>query len=161
MSHVDTTEADQSHVLKNSNDEIVQQSICQNTGSHKTKQTGEVLEKTLGEFKENKQIRYCKNHGLVSGKHRNEAKLIETDDKYDLELRFCIKHRTKISEAKHVNTFKNWDKQVSDKYGFIPLDDVILLVVDKDSASIDDVVRLHKNVSSCKTYNFLGAQIRI
>ena len=102
--------------MKNSNDENVEQSICQNTGSHKTKHTGEVLEKTLGAFKENKQIRYCKNHGLASGKqfgkgitrgkHRNEAKWIETDDKYDLELRFRIKHRTNICEDKHVNTFK-------------------------------------------------------
>ena len=34
-------------------------------------------------------------------------------------------------------------------------------MVDKDNASINDVVRLHKNMSSCKLHNFLDAQIRI
>ena len=77
--------------------------MYQNTGSFTPKHTGEALDKSLGEFKENKQTRYCKNHGLASetqfGKdvikrnHKNEAKLIETDDKYDLELRFHPKHR--------------------------------------------------------------------
>ena len=34
-------------------------------------------------------------------------------------------------------------------------------MVDKDNASINDVMCLHKNVSLCKLHNFLGAQIRI
>ena len=50
---------------------------------------------------------------------------------------------------------------MSDKYGFIPVGDLTLPVVDKDNASIDDVMRLHKNVSLCKNHNFLGAQIHI
>ena len=81
-----------------------------------------LLKEILDESEENKYVRYGKNHVLsteneyskhvTKEKHRNEVKLVETDDKYDLELRFRPKHRTKISEAKQVNTFQKWDKQV-------------------------------------------------
>ena len=50
---------------------------------------------------------------------------------------------------------------MNDKYGCIHLDNLTLPVVDKDNARIDNVVRLHKNVSSCNKHNFLGAQICI
>ena len=73
QSHIDTIETDQSNVLKNNNDENVEQNICRNTGSHKTKHTGEVLKKRLDEFKENKQVRYCKNHVFPTEKQFGKA----------------------------------------------------------------------------------------
>ena len=96
LSHIDTIETDQSHVLKNSNDENVDQSLCQNTGSHTTKHTKEILKNTFGECKENKHIRYCNSYGsstekqlskdVTRGKHRNEATLIETVQNIDIKL---------------------------------------------------------------------------
>ena len=65
----------------------------------------------------------CKeNNKVLTGKYlKSDVVLIEMEDKYDLELRFKPKHRQRISEAKSCNTFKIWDQQMEDKYGFIPL----------------------------------------
>ena len=48
------------------------------------------------------------------------------DDKYNLQLAFRPRHRATIALATNVKTFKAWDSQTSDKFGFIPLGDLIL-----------------------------------
>ena len=46
--------------------------------------------------------------------------LIESCDKYELELRFKPKHRSKIHQAKENSTFQKWDQQMKYKVWFIP-----------------------------------------
>ena len=51
-------------------------------------------------------------------------------DKYDLELRFRPRHREHIAAAKQCDTFKLWNDQTQDKFGFIPLGDLTLPPID-------------------------------
>ena len=60
-------------------------------------------------------------HISNTGKKKYEkTALIKTCDKYDLELRFKPKHRSKIQQAKANHTFQKWDRQMKGKFGFIP-----------------------------------------
>ena len=117
LSHIDTFDTNQSHVLKNSNGKQVVQSLCQNSGACTSKHTVEKVNKPIGELKKintsgvvQTMVSRLKNHcgdDLSDTNHRRDVILIETEDKYDLELRFCPKHRSKISEAKNITTFRN------------------------------------------------------
>ena len=60
-----------------------------------------------------------------SVRRRCEAVSCETD-KYELDLRFKPRHRDIIASASECNTFKNWNDQNHDKFGFIPLGDMTL-----------------------------------
>ena len=48
------------------------------------------------------------------------------DDKYNFQLAFRPRHRATIASATNVQTFKAWDSQTHDKFGFIPLGDLML-----------------------------------
>ena len=48
------------------------------------------------------------------------------DDKYNLQLAFRPRHRATIASATNVQTFKAWDSQTNNKFGFIPLGDLVL-----------------------------------
>ena len=97
-----------------------------------------------------------------SGKNLSkEVILKEYDDKYDLELRFKPKYRQRISEAKHQCTFQNWDNQMEEKYGFIPLGNIRLPEQDNKNASIHDIKTLHETVKKSKDFNFIESQIQV
>ena len=103
LSHIDTSDTDQSHVLKTSIGKQNVQSVCQNSGTDTSEHTKGKVNKPLGEFKENKHINDDTNRGvkpknhtgndLNGTNHKRDVILIETEDKYDLELRFRPKHR--------------------------------------------------------------------
>ena len=78
-----------------------------------------------------------------------------------MDLRFRPRHRLRIEEAKNCRTFQLWDKQMSDKFGYIPLQDQIVPDRDITKAGITDVIKIHKLVSKSETYNFLQCQIQV
>ena len=68
-------------------------------------------------------------HVSESKWHVNKCTEVATDsnpDKYDIVLRFRPNHRETVAKAKHCNLFKDWDSQTADKYGFIPLSEMVL-----------------------------------
>ena len=75
-------------------------------------------------------------------------------DKYTLDLRFHPCHRLRIQEAKNCRIFKLWDEQMSDKFGFIPLQDQIMPSQDHRNPSMTDVLKMHEIISNSDTYNF-------
>ena len=86
---------------------------------------------------------------------------ISDSDKYALDLRFRPRHRLRIQEAKNCQIFKTWDEQMSDKFGFIPLQNQILPNKDHRNPSMPDVLKTHKIISNSGTYNFLDCQIEV
>ena len=85
----------------------------------------------------------------------------EYEDKYDLELRFKPKYRQRVSEAKHIGTFKNWDNQMEDKYGFVPLGDIHVPDRNNKNPSIGNIKFLHETVKNSKNFNFMDSQIQV
>ena len=66
-----------------------------------------------------------------------------------------------MAKAKASNTFKYWDAQNKDNYGFIPIQDQILPEVDSPSAKNTNTWEDHAAFVSTGTYNFMKAQIPI
>ena len=97
----------------------------------------------------------------IGKKKYEKTVLIETCDKYDLELRFKPKHRSKIQQAKASPTFKKWDHQIKGKFGFIPLGDLVLPNSDDRNPPMKDIIALHNIVKQSGTHNFIGAQIEV
>ena len=108
-------------------------------------------------------VKNCQKYDTkITGKNASkDIVLKETEDKYDLELRFKPKYRQRISEAKHVNTFKNWDNQMQDKYGFVPLGNILVPERDNKNPNIQDIKILHETVKKSKNFNFTDTQIQI
>ena len=86
---------------------------------------------------------------------------VSDPDKYALDLRFRPRHRLRIQEAKDCHTFKLWDAQMSDKFGYIPLQDQIIPDRDHKRGSTTDVLKMHEIISKSETYNFLQCQIQV
>ena len=99
-----------------------------------------------------------KNTGKNSSK---EFILKEYEDKYDLELRFKPKYRQRVSEAKNNCTFKNWDNQMEEKYGFVPLGDILVPKRDDKNPAIGNIKALHQTVKNSKNFNFIESQIQV
>ena len=85
-----------------------------------------------------------------------QQKTCDAKDKYELDLRFHVRHKSKMGKAKASNTFKLWDN-----YGFIPIQDQILPEVDSPSAKNTNTWEEHAAFISTGTYNFMKAQIPI
>ena len=99
-----------------------------------------------------------KNSGKKASK---DIVLKDLEDKYDLELRFKPKYRQRITEAKHVRTFKNWDNQMQDKYGYVPLGDILVPEHNNKNPNIQDIKTLHEMVKKSKKFNFTDAQAQL
>ena len=78
-------------------------------------------------------------------------------DKYDLDLRFRPRHREAVAKAKNCELFKEWDNQTIDKYGFIPLSQMML----PKNSSLATILDVHRSIVNTKTHNFMEAQIEI
>ena len=85
----------------------------------------------------------------------------QSDDKYDLELRFKPKHRNAINSAKNNDTFKAWECQNTGKYGFIPLGDLCCPNKDIKICIDSDLIAIHNQVKATSKFNFMDAQICI
>ena len=98
----------------------------------------------------------------ITGKKASKGIVLkELEDKYDLELRFKPKYRQRITEAKHVRTFKSWDNQMQDKYGFVPLGDILVPDHNNKNPNIQDIKTLHETVKKSKKFNFTDTQIQL
>ena len=95
------------------------------------------------------------------GKCSQKYVLIENQDKYDLELRFIPRHTLKIIAAQSCATFKRWDEETADKYGFIPLGDLLVADQNENTNTIPDIVTLHEKVKELNKHNFMGKQIQV
>ena len=62
--------------------------------------------------------------------------ITQQTDKYDLQSYFRPQHREVITKAKDAPVFKKWDKQTVDKYGFIPLSQLLLPDVDNKNPRV-------------------------
>ena len=82
-------------------------------------------------------------------------------DKYDLDLRFRPRHRETVARAKFYQLFKNWDNQTVDKYGFIPLLEMVLPDENRKNSSLATIFDVYKSIIDTHTHNFLEAQIEI
>ena len=103
-----------------------------------------------------------RNNKLITGNcNKTKVVLVETEDKYDLELRFKPKHRQRITDSKTCNTFKKWDQQVEDKYGFIPLGELHVPEFNEKNTFHSDLTDLHHIVKNSGTFNFVKTQIQV
>ena len=82
-------------------------------------------------------------------------------DKYDLDLRFRPRHRDKIEAAQDCVTFQNWDAQNSEKFGFIPLGDLLLPPIDLKNVTKEKIFDVHRRIKASGTFNFMKSQIQI
>ena len=80
---------------------------------------------------------------ITGNRSKTKVVLVETEDKYDLELRFKPKHRQCITESKTCDTFKKWDQQTEDKYGFIPLGELDVPEFNEKNTFHSDLADLH------------------
>ena len=82
-------------------------------------------------------------------------------DKYAMDLRFRPRHRIKVQEAKDCRTFKLWDAQMSDKFGYIPLQDQMIPDSNIKRCTHIDALKMHEIISKSGTYNFLHCQMQV
>ena len=82
-------------------------------------------------------------------------------DKYDLDLRFRPRHQSKIASAKDCATFQKWNDQNCEKFGFIPLGNILLPPVDLNNISKEKFFDVHRRVKASGIHNFLQSQILI
>ena len=98
------------------------------------------------------------SEGIVS---RVMATLPLTEDKYALQGMFRPRHRDTIAAASNVKTFQNWNAQVNDKFGFIPLGDLLLPESNDKNCSKESVFGIHDQIRQSNTFNFMQAQFQV
>ena len=86
---------------------------------------------------------------------------IEMQDKYDLALKFKAKYKSRLERAETLHIFKEWDRQIIDKFGFIPVSQQNVAVHQKSSQLNFDLLTIHHKIRSTNNYNFLDAQIQV
>ena len=72
-------------------------------------------------------------------------------DKYDLDLRFRPRHRDKIVTPQDCVTFQKWDGQNSEKFGFIPLGDLMLPSIDLKNVTKEKIFDVHRRIKASGT----------
>ena len=92
---------------------------------------------------------------------RRRPSVCSTTDKYELDLQFRPRHREQISSARNCNTFKLWNSQTEDKFGFIPLGDLTLPSIDLQKYSQENIFDIHRWNKVSGTHNFMQTQIQI
>ena len=101
-----------------------------------------------------------KNPRKIPKQHSHPSVNLETD-KYELGLRFCPRHRNHIAAASDNSTFRSWNSQTQDKYGFIPLGDLTLPPIDLQNQSKENIFDIHRRIKVSCTHNFMQSQIQV
>ena len=144
-----------SNLNKNVSKRVNHNTKCQMTlPTHSTAALNKSYKQGTAPTPQNKAVNTVKQSDPVNG-------TASDPEKYTLDLRFRPRHRLRIEEAKNCRTFKLWDKQMSDKFGYIPLQDQIVPDRDITKAGITDVIKIHELVKKSETYNFLQCQIQV
>ena len=118
---------------------------------------GENVDNTKVSTKHKSTIPYV-SEGVVS---RVVTAFPLTEDKYDLQATFRPRHRSVISSAGAVKTFQAWNSQTTDKYGFIPLGDLMLPQSNDKNKNDASILSIHDKVCRSGHFNFMQAQIQI
>ena len=84
-----------------------------------------------------------------------------TEDKYDLQAMFRPRHRSIITAAGAVKTFQAWNEQTTDKYGFIPLGDLMLPESNDKNQNDKSIFSIHDQVCKSGHFNFMQSQIQV
>ena len=67
-----------------------------------------------------------------------------------------------MAKAKNCKIFKDWDNQTTDKYGFIPLSEMMLPKTKHcKNSSLATIFDIHRSVVDTNTHNFMEAQTEI
>ena len=67
-----------------------------------------------------------------------------------------------MAKAKNCKIFKDWDNQTTDKYGFIPLSEMMLPTTKHcKNSSLATIFDIHRSIVDTNTHNFMKAQIEI
>ena len=82
-------------------------------------------------------------------------------DKYNLQLRFLPHYRDTIAKVVDEPIFKLWDEQNVDKYGFMPLSDLLLPDDDKKCAKALEPLEAYSRVNSTQQFNFMVSQVQV
>ena len=75
-------------------------------------------------------------------------------DKYDLDI------GKQFTREKHKN-FKNWDEQMDEKYGFIPLGDMLLPPSSDTERKYSKNFDTHRLVIESRKFNFMTTRLQI
>ena len=84
-----------------------------------------------------------------------------TDDKYRLALQMRNKNKEKMRQANTDPTFKTWNNQNEDKFGFIPLGPLVVPKSDKKRNLGSDPIKLYDATRGQTDFNFLTSQIQV
>ena len=84
-----------------------------------------------------------------------------TDDKYRLALQIRNKNKEKMRQASADPTFKTWNNQNEEKFGFIPLGPLVVPKSDKKRKLGSDPIKLYDATRSQTDFNFLTSQIQV
>ena len=83
------------------------------------------------------------------------------DDKYNLGLQVKVHNKQRIQEARSDPTYKKWDEQTDDKFGFISLGPLVIPNSDKRRYMGSDTIKLYDITRNETKFNFLSAQIQL
>ena len=83
------------------------------------------------------------------------------DDKYSLAIHNKKPEKDIIVQARDKTTFKKWQSQNKDKFGFIPLGDLTQPKVNLANKSVDSPLDIHKRIRASQVLNFLFFQINV
>ena len=82
-------------------------------------------------------------------------------DTYELHLRFPSQVKNILNTNRNAPILHKWEDQVVNKYGFIPLSELLLPDYDNKNANMHDGINAHKIVAKSNTFNFMKAQIQV
>ena len=83
------------------------------------------------------------------------------EDKYDLGLQVKIQNKDKLKKATLDPTYKKWNEQTEDKFGFIPLSPVVLSTPDNRNYMGSDPIKLYDITKNENMFNFMSAQVQL
>ena len=86
---------------------------------------------------------------------------VSVNSKFNLSLISRPQNRSRINNAKHTDIFQSWDAQNPQKFGFIPISDLILPNKDKHIPLQGNLLDARYAIARKGKHNFMGAQIEI
>ena len=102
-------------------------------------------------------------HKTITATRKKEAGTVNVsaDNKFDFTLISHPHNRTRINNAKNTDIFRLWDSQNHQKFGFIPLSDLVIPNDNKRIPLQGSLLQARYDVAKEGNYNFMGAQIQI
>ena len=161
-----TTQGSEAQNFQHIEPALVQNTCVDKHGKQVVQNYGEIAEISIssnkGANRKTLSSDCTENNKMITGKSsKTNVVLVEKEDKYDLELRFKPKHRQRITESKTCNTFKKWDQQTEDKYGFIPLGKLNVPEFNAKNKFHSDLADLHDIIKKSGKFNFVKTQIQV